>query len=182
MRFRLAGGLIGAKRVHEAVRIYRGALGFIQQTPQSPLLDRTIAVAGNNLAWELYEMPSRTDVEDGLMQLCAETSLGFWLKCGDWVNEERALSLNAVAANATGDPRSGLANADAGLATIAANGVRPLDAALLQLARAVAPAATGDDRKVHAISEAHAIASKLTEANLRAQFMTQRATGLAALS
>jgi hypothetical protein len=182
MRFMLASALVCTKRVHDAARIYRAALNLAERIRESPVLDRTIAVASNNLGWELYEMPARTEHEDGLMRLCAETSLAFWLKCGDWVNEERALYLKAVVANATGDPRSGLRNADAGLAIIAANGDRPLDAALLQLARALSLAAVGDDDSARAISEADAIASRLTETRLTAQFMTQRAKVLAALA
>ena len=176
MRFMVAVALVGAKRASEAARLYRSALDLVGQIRQSSFLDRTIAVASNNLSWELYEMSSRTAHEDALMRLCAETGLAFWLKSGNWIHEERALYLQALVANVTGDPTSGLAHADSGLAIIAANGERPLDAALLQLARAVSLAALGDDvGKAHAIDDADAAASKLTATNLRAQFATERA-------
>jgi len=144
MRFMLAGALVGAKRASEAARLYRSALDLVGQIRQSGLLDRTIAVASNNLGWKLYEMSSRTAYEDALMQLSAEMSLKFWLKCGDWINAERGHYLKALVANITGDPGVGLAHADAALAIIAANSERPLDAALLHLARAVSLAALGD--------------------------------------
>jgi hypothetical protein len=183
MRFMLAGALVGSKRASEGARLYRSALDLVRQIRQSSLLDRTIAVASNNLGWELYEMSSRTAYEDALMQLCAEMGLKFWLKCGNWINEERALYLKALVANVTGAPTSGLAHADAGLAIIAANSERPLDAALLQLARAVSLAAMGDDDgRAHAIDDADATASKLTATNLKAQFATERAKVVAALS
>jgi hypothetical protein len=144
MRFMLAAALIGSKRAPEGARLYRSTLDLVGQIRQSALLDRTIAVASNNLGWELYEMPLRTPDEDALMQLSADTSLTFWLTCGNWINAERGHYLKALVANITGDPGVGLAHADAALAVIAANGERPLDAALLHLARAVSLAALGD--------------------------------------
>ena len=43
-----------------------------------------------------------------MMRLSAEMSLKFWLQCGDWINEERALYLKALVSIATGSPQSGL--------------------------------------------------------------------------
>jgi hypothetical protein len=183
MRFMLAGALVGAKRVGEAARLCRSALDLVGQIRQSTHLDRTIAVASNNLGWELYEMTPRTAHEDDLMRLCAEMSLKFWLKCGNWIDAERGHYLNALVANVTGDPSSGLAHADEALTIIAANGERPLDAALLQLARAVSLAALGNaDGKVLAIGHADAAAATLAAADLRAQFAAERAKVVAALS
>ncbi len=176
MRFMLAAALIGSKRTPEGIRLYRSALDLVGQIPQSALLDRTIAVASNNLGWELYEMPSRAPDEDALMQLAADTSLVFWLKCGNWINEERGCYLKALVANVTGDPRAGLAHADAALGVIAANGERPLDAALLHLARAVSFAALGDTLgEARAIGDADIAAAKLTATDLKAKFAAERA-------
>jgi len=182
MRFMLAGALVGAKRASEAARLYRSALDLVGQIRQSGLLDRTIAVASNNLGWELYEMSSRTAYEDALMQLSAEMSLKFWLKCGDWINAERGHYLKALVANITGDPGVGLAHADAALAVIAANSERPLDAALLHLARAVSLAALGDaDGRAHAIGDADVAAAKLVAMDLKARFAAERAKVVAAV-
>jgi hypothetical protein len=176
MRFMLAGALIGSKRASVGARLYRSALDLVGQIRPSALLDRTIAVASNNLGWELYEMSSRSADDDVLMQLCAEMSLTFWLKCGNWINAERAHYLNALVANVTGDPGSGLAHADAALAIIAANSERPLDGALLQLARAVSLGALGDnDGRAQAIGDADTAGSKLTAMNLQVQFAAARA-------
>jgi hypothetical protein len=173
MRFMLAGALVGSKRTSEGARLYRSALDLVGQIRQSVLLDRTIAVASNNLSWELYEMSSRSADEDVLMQLCAEMSLKFWLKCGNWINAERGHYLNALVANVTGDPASGLAHADAALAIIAANSERPLDGGL---ARAESLGALGDnDGRAQAIGDADTTASKLTAMDLRAQFAATRA-------
>jgi hypothetical protein len=182
LRFMLAEALIGSKRATEGARVYRSAIDLVGQVRESSLLDRTIAVVSNNLGWELYEMESRAVEEDALMKLCAEMSLRFWLKCGTWINDERALYLKAVVANATGDPTSGLASADAGLAIIARNSERLLDAALLQLARAESLAAMGDHGKARAISEGDALATRLTEAELKARYATVRARVIAGVA
>jgi hypothetical protein len=176
MRFMLAEALVGSKRAGEGARVYRGALDLIDQIQHSALLDRTIAVASNNLGWELYQTSSRTPGEDALMQLSAEMSLKCWLKCGNWLNAQRAHYLKSLVANVIGDPGSGLAHADAALAIISANGERPLDAAMLHLARAVSLAALGDaDGRAHAIGHADAAAAKLAAADLKAQFAAERA-------
>jgi hypothetical protein len=175
MRFMLAGALVASKRASEGARLYRGALDLVGQIRQTALLDRTIAVASNNLGWELYEMSSRSAYEDALMQLCAETSLKFWLKCGNWINEERALYLKALVSNVTGSPESGLTDADKALAVINSQGERPLDAALLHLVRASSLAALGDTNgRLEAIGDADAAAAKLTAPNLKAQFAAER--------
>jgi hypothetical protein len=182
MRFMLAEALVGSKRVHEGAQLYRAALDLVGQVRQSALLDRSIAITSNNLSWELFEMPSRTPDDDALMQLSAEMSLQFWLKCGNWINAERGRYLNALVANVTGDPGSGLAHADAALVIIAANSERPLDAALLHLARAVSLAALGDtDGMAHAIGDADAAAAKLAATDLKAQFAAERAKVAAAV-
>lgn len=176
MRFMLAGALVGGKRASEAARLYRSVLDLVGQIPESALLDRTIAVASNNVGWELYETLSRTADEDALMQLCAEMSLKFWRKCGTWINEERALYLKALVSNATGSPKSGLENANNALAVIHARGERPLDEALLHLARAASLGALGDwNGKLRAIGDADAAAAKLVAPDLKARFAAERA-------
>jgi len=183
MRFLLADALIGAKRPHDGAKVYRGALDLAAHASQSAFLDRTIAVASNNLGWELYEQPQRTAEEDALMKLAAETSLTFWLKCGNWINAELGHHLNAVVANATGDPRAGLAEADAGLAVIAANGERPLDAARLHLARAVSLAALGSaDDSARAIDDADSSAAKIALEQLKPLYAAERAKAISVLS
>jgi hypothetical protein len=182
MRFMLAGALVGANRTGEAARLYRAALGLLGHVRKSAALDRTIAVASNNLGWELYEKLSRTADEDSLMQLCAETSLTFWLNCGDWINEERALYLKALVSIASGNPQSGLDDANKALSVINAHGQRPLDAALLHLARARSLAALGDrDNRLRAIADADTAASKLVAPNLKMQFDAERSKVVAAL-
>jgi hypothetical protein len=176
MRFQLADALIGAKRTGEAARLYRSALDLVGLVAETSQLDRAIAATSNNLAWELYEMPARTDGENALMQLSAETSLEYWLKCGNWINAELAHYLNAVIANVLGDFASGLVHADAALAIIAANGERPFDMAMLQLARVGSLAAMGDhEGATRAFGDADGSASVLAEPDLKTQYAAMRA-------
>jgi hypothetical protein len=181
MRFMLIDALISSARLAEAMRLYGSAVPLIEQIDSSNFLDRTVASVSNNLGWELYETTSRSPDMDALMQLCAETSLTFWLKCGNWVNEEHALHFRALVSNVTGDPESALADADRALAVIDSRGQRPLDTALLHLTRASALAAIGDENgKSRAIADADAAALKLTAPDLRAQFASERAKIIAA--
>jgi hypothetical protein len=182
MRFMLIDALVSSKRVAEAARLYGGTVALIEQVHSTDFLGRAVAMVSNNLGWELYEMTSRSPDVDILMRLCADTSIKFWLKCGNWINEERALYFRALVSNVVGDPESALADADKALAVIDSQGQRPLDAALLHLARASAMAALGDGSgKSRAIADADAAGSKLTALDLQEQFASERAKVLAAV-
>jgi hypothetical protein len=182
MHLMLVNALVGCKRAGEGARLYRSALDLIGQVGRSTLVDRTVAVASNNIGWELYEMSSRTADDDALMKLAADTSLEFWLKCGDWINEERGLYLKALVANVTGHPDVALTHADAALAIINANGERPLDAARLHLARAASFAVLDDTGgRARAIADADAAAAKLTATDLKERYAVARARTIAGL-
>ena len=181
MRFMLADALVGTRRSDEGARLYRSALEVAERITSSPHLDRSIAVASNNLAWTLYEMPPRTANEDALMQRAADASLAFWGRCGDWINEERALYLKSLVANATGAFRAALTFAGTALAIIAANGERPLDAARLCLARAQSLAALGDgEGRARALADADTAAETIASGALKQQFAAERAKVVAA--
>ena len=136
-RFMLVAALVGCGRTAEATALYGAALGLARGLGEAAP-HRAIAVASNNLASDLLEAASRTDEEAALMVVAADAAHDFWLKCGNWQNEERALYLKALVANALGEPDDALGHADAALAVIAANGAAPVDAAFLRLARAQA--------------------------------------------
>ena len=178
LRFMLVDALIGAKSIRDAARLYRGALDLARRIKESALLGRSIAATSNNLSLGLYES-ARTQDEDALMRLAADTSFEYWRKYGNWINEELAYYLKALVANATGSPEIGLANADAGLAIIAASGVRPLDTARLHLARAMSFAFLADTNGgARAIAEADAAAAQLGATSLKEQYAKERARTL----
>lgn len=176
MRLLLANALIGSRRFDEGAAIYKGALALAQNLPRSPLSDRSIAATSNNIGWDLYDLPARSAAEDALMRLAAENSHSYWLKVGTWINEERALYFRALVANALGDFNAALSHADAALAVIAANGKRPLDEALLRLARAKAFLALGDaNAGARERNLADERAAGLVDPALKREYETERA-------
>ncbi|HVM85573.1 MAG TPA: hypothetical protein VMW18_16900 [Candidatus Binatia bacterium] len=176
MRFGLADALAGVGRIGEAGGIYRHSLQLAAEVGPAPDLDRSLAIASNNLAWCLHDLPSRTADDAALMELAAEASLQAWRRCGDWINEELALYLKASAAHATGNETAALALATAGLDVIAANGRRPLDTARFHLLRAKSFAALGEsDRHNGALEEADRAAETIPSEKLRQVFAAERA-------
>ena len=124
----------------------------------------------NNLASELLERETRTPAQDGWMDRAARAARTFWLRVGDWQNDERADYLLSMVHTALGRPADGRACAERGLATIAANGADPVDAAFLHLARARA-CRDLEDRAAHdaAMARAEALAAAFDDA-LRRDF------------
>ena len=173
-RFWLVAALLGSKRVADAAAIYRGALALARQAGDAAP-PRGIAVASNNLAFAILESPSCSPQEQALMVIAAEAAHEFWLRCGDWINEERALYLKALVANALDGPNDALKHTDMALAIINANGTRPIDTAVLRLARSRAFALLGDeDGRQREITLADLAAAQSPDAALKAWFAEER--------
>jgi tetratricopeptide (TPR) repeat protein len=139
----LANALAGSGRLAEGSALYESALGLARNTPKSNA-DRMVAIASNNLASQLLEVCPRSAEQDELMRAAAAAGLEFWLRCGTWQNEERALYLSALVANALGEPMAAREAVDAAFRIIDANGSEPVDETFLRLARANAFAMLGD--------------------------------------
>jgi hypothetical protein len=181
-RFMLVAALVGSGRTAEATALYRAAL-VLGRTLDEAAPHRAIAVASNNLARDLLEEASRTDEETALMVLAAEAAHAFWLKCGTWVNEERALYLRTLVANALERPAEALVHADAALALIAAIGGEPVDAAFLNLARAHAlQLAAKPGAGAEALELADAAAAGWDDAGLKDWYAAERARTIGALT
>jgi tetratricopeptide (TPR) repeat protein len=174
-RFMLVAALVGCGRAADASPIYAAALelarGLGEAAPH-----RIIALASNNLASELVEATSRSADETALMRLAADAAHEFWLQCGTWLHDERARYLQALVANALGDPDGALAQADAALAIIAANGEAPVDTAFLRLARAHALRLSGDAAAaVRELELADEVAATWDDAGLKDWYAETRA-------
>lgn len=180
-RFMLVAALVGCGRTSEATALYAAALGLARGLGEAAP-HRAIAVASNNLASDLLEEAVRTDEEAALMALAAEAAHEFWLKCGTWLNEARALYLLAMVANVLAEPADALAHADAALALIAANGEAPVDAVFLTLTRAHALQLMGDAAaSAEALARADAAAAGWDEAGLKTWYATERARTIGTL-
>jgi hypothetical protein len=126
-----------AGRREEGERVYRRGLTIAGRIEVPPDLSRRIATASNNIAWTLHGLSSRTSDEVGFMHRAAEASVLAWRRCGDWINVELALYLQASVAQLAGDTATALTLSAAGLELIAANGKRPFDTARFHLLRSM---------------------------------------------
>lgn len=174
-RFLLVAALIGSKRVAEGAVLYEAALRLADKLGDAAPA-RAIAVASNNLASDLVEAVSRTTVEDSLMRRAAEAAHEYWRRCGTWVNDERALYLKALVANALAEPADALAHAEAALAIIAANGEQPVDVTFLTLAKSRSLRLLGDATASAAtLADADAAAAAWDDPGLKSWYAEERA-------
>lgn len=176
MRLYLAEALASADRIADACRILPQALDVASRATPTPVLDRAVAMTGNNLAWILHDLPTRSAAEDILMGRAAEASLTAWRRCGSWINEELALYLGARVAHARGEAALALHLADAGLQVIAANGRRPFDTARFHLLRATVLTALQDPVGcAQALAAADAAGEQIAFEELQEQYAAARA-------
>lgn len=91
-----AAAMVGRKDRARAIAAHRLAWDELHdeegltQWPHDAPVWRALAVAGNNLATELEELPNRSTTEAAAMVQAAEGSLIAWRLAGTWLQEERA--------------------------------------------------------------------------------------------
>jgi hypothetical protein len=174
-RFALVAALVGAKRTAEATGLYADALALARQAGDAAPA-RAIAVASNNLAYDLVEAPRRSAEEDALMRLAADASHEFWLRCGSWRNEQAGHGLMARVALLLGEPDAAIAHVARGLSVIAANGPAPVEAGILRVIRAAALGRGGDvEAKARELAAADAESELWDDADGKAFYDDQRA-------
>jgi len=105
---------------------------------------RALAVAGNNIAAALQELPARDAASTALMLQAAQLGLVFWRRAGTWLEEERAHHRLAVCAAAAGDAALAREHARACAAIVQREGDVALEAFFAHEAAALAEAAAGD--------------------------------------
>jgi hypothetical protein len=172
----IAQGLVHAGDWAPAVTRYQAALETAEALPEGHAGERPTAVVSNNIATEILEIEGRTEAQAALMEQAADASRRYWLRVGDWMNDMRADYLVALVQTALERPAKGREHAERGLATIAANGKAPVDAAFLHVARARACRDLGDvAEQMAAIETAEALAADFEEAGLRDWFQGELA-------
>lgn len=136
-------------------------------------LDAAAGALTNSLASDLAERPLDellcTPLRQALDQ-AASLAQGFWLRAGQWVQQERAHYLRAIAANALGDAAMAEQQARAGLALITAfdhAGQERVDQAFLrsELAHALARQGQTAEAAVERV-QADALADDFDDAEL----------------
>ena len=177
-----ASAYMGVGTSADLLREHQSAMEVVSEMTDTASVDRLVAIISNNAASHLMEQEELSREEaDGMLRI-AEAAKGSWTRAGEWVNHERADYLMALVHNRISEWGEGLAAADAGLATIAANGEEPIDEAFLQLARAQALAGLGEDAgRDEALRTADALAAEWDGA-LKAYYDSQRERSLVASS
>ena len=143
---------------------------------------RALAVAGNNLAANLQERPTRNDAERDLMITAAQAGRRFWARAGTWLETERADHRLAQVWLAAGNPAQAREHALACLALVDAQPQpQPLESffghdALAQAERALGHA-EAVARSRQAMQAAFAALPESDQAWCRATLDAQLATG-----
>jgi hypothetical protein len=179
-RFARVAAYMGVSTAAEVVREHDEAMSVVATMEDTESVDRLIAIISNNAANHLLDLEELSSEEAAGMIRIAQAAMGAWKRAGDWTNHERADYLVALVHNRIAEWATGLAAADAGLVTIAANGEEPVDEAFLQLARALALRGLGEDAAAdEALGVADALAVDWDE-GLRAWYDAQREKSLVA--
>jgi hypothetical protein len=117
-----AAALIGQKSVLRAQRLFLESLELAERAlSKDDPANRALAVAANNLASELEELPSRTTDERELMLTAAKAARRSWEIAGGWTEVERAEYRLAMSHLKAGEPSQALQHARACLEICEAN-------------------------------------------------------------
>ncbi len=104
-----------------AKHLLDGALAQADGLPRDDPMNRALAVAGNNLAATLEELPERSAAQCELMLLAARTTRRYWEIAGTWLETERAEYRLSRAFLLAGDPGQARLHAQACLDIVSAN-------------------------------------------------------------
>lgn len=121
-----AAALAGQKRIEEAARDLEAAVALAGYGPASTdPAARALAIAGNNLACELEDLPALTKADVALMLRAAAIGREFWGIAGGWTEAERAEYRLAMSHIRAGDPQRALDHAARCLSIVSENGSDP---------------------------------------------------------
>lgn len=144
VRLLVAQGKAHAQEWGAAAQLYQDCLHVAEGLAPGHKAEQATAIVSNNLASALLALEERDEAQDALMERAAEAARAFWLRVGDWTNDERADYLLSSVKAALGRGQEARELAERGLATIAANGEENIDQAFLELARARGCKLAGD--------------------------------------
>ncbi|MDO9115041.1 MAG: hypothetical protein Q7U63_14770 [Polaromonas sp.] len=88
----MAAAALGVHDIGRARALLEEATAAVQANalPDADPAVRALAIAGNNLAGALEDLPVRSEAERALMVLAAQTGRVFWARAGSWLETERA--------------------------------------------------------------------------------------------
>jgi len=161
------------------------ALGPLVGAKTAPGLDASFAAVANNLGSHLAERPLADLRQPELrvaLEVAAELALQFWQRAGQWLQQERAHYLCAMACNALGDAEGGMQHARAALALVDANDhthAESVDRAFIELELAQALRLAGEEGAAAAAARADRLAAGFEGEGLRTWFADRRARNAA---
>jgi len=145
----VAAGAHAAQRSWpKAVAHFRAALAAAAEgLPDRDPAIRALAVASNNLAAALEEMPSRAAELTAVMLEAAQAARAYWGRAAGWLETERAEYMLAKCHLAAGDAKSALLHAQQCAAICEANDADGLEHFFAQATLAVVYRSLGDARQ-----------------------------------
>ncbi|MDJ0974898.1 MAG: hypothetical protein QNJ98_10600 [Planctomycetota bacterium] len=170
------GMLVAQGRMHAgdwdaAATLYGQNLAAAEALPEGNGAERAVAVVSNNMASEVLAMDTFNEAQGALMAKAADAARTFWLRVGNWVNDERSDYLLSGVNHKLGKHEDARVHAERALQTIADNGEEKVDEAFLHLARAAACRGLGDEEAYAAsIDTAKTLAAGFDNAGLTSWF------------
>jgi len=164
------------------------ALGPLVGAKTAPGLDASFAAVANNLGSHLAERPLADLRQPELrvaLEVAAELALQFWQRAGQWLQQERAHYLCAMACNALGDAAGAVQHARAALALIDANdhtNAETVDRAFIELELSQALRLAAEEGAAAATARAERLAAGFEAEDLRTWFADRRARNAALLA
>jgi len=137
---------LGRQRTERALALLRDARGRVAALPDAaPAVHQPLAVACNNMAWELHDRGSARSAADTAAMLdIAAASRMHWAQAGTWLEVERADYALALCHLSADLPDQGLHFAEQCLVACAQNGAPPYEHVFAHEAMAKACHACGD--------------------------------------
>ncbi len=124
-----SSALLDRQDIDRAIALFDDAVAEARPVPladASPAV-RALAVAGNNLAATLEELPARTAAHGEAMVRAAETALANWSRCGGWLERQRAEYRLARSLLRAGRPQAALEHAKSCVEACVAHDATPFE-------------------------------------------------------
>lgn len=175
VKLMLAKALFSSNRFDEGLPIFKKVTALSSTPKEGSGSERVVAISCNNIANDLLKLEDRTAIQDSIMLSAGEYALAAWKKCGNWVNEERALYLLQLIQNALGDTEKSLGYADNALEIIKDEGPEPVDEAFIRLEKAKTYKRIGDsDNYKLEITLADNLAQLWDDASLQSWYKSEK--------
>ena len=139
-----SGAILGRLDFGRAIAAYDEALRLAIKHRPEARAQRSLAVAGNNLASSLEEKADRSAAETAGMLRAAEAALTYWAQAGTWLEVERAEYRLTRSLLQAGQAEAAIDHARQCIAVCAANDAQPFERFFGEAVLAIAHRNAGD--------------------------------------